>query len=347
MIVNGEDLPRLLPRGPVTLPAGIRSLAFEFGAGSFVAPGNVAICYQLVGIDREPRLADADRRATYGRLSPGDYTLRVSAANNDGVWSTSERILGITVQPFYYETAWFRILCVIAAIALVTVLGYRIARARYRRRTEALRREAAVLAERTRIARDMHDQLGASLTRILLLSDLAQSENHGPHLPKLAATAHEAVTYLDEIVWAVNPRHDTLASLVEYIGQQTTDLVSAAGLRCRLKLPATTESRHLSADFRHHLFLIVREAVNNATRHARAKEVLLTIEPGAAELRITITDDGIGFSENGALGNGLANMRSRAAELGGECAIAGAPGAGTTITVRLPWPQEKSANHKP
>ena len=152
------------------------------------------------------------------------------------------------------------------------------------------------------------------------------------------------MTALDEIVWAVNPCHDTLASLLEYIGQQTTEFLQAAGIRCRLEFPDLPAPRHLPADFRHHLFLIVREAINNAAKHARASEVRFTAEPRDAGFHITVADDGCGFSENGPRGNGLANLRARAADLGGECIITSAPGAGTTITLQLPWPPEHSTS---
>lgn len=316
---------------------GVNSLAFEFGASSFVAPRNVAFRYQLSGIDKEPRLADADRRAVYGHLPPGDYTFSVRAANNDGLWGTHDTVLNLRVAPFYYETAWFRALVLLAAIGLIIFISYRVARARYRRRTEALQREAAVQAERTRIARDMHDQVGASLTQISLLSDIALAQgSDNPQLNRLAETAREAVTALDEIVWAVDPKQDRFDSLLEYLAPQITDLAQAANLRCRLDFPTHASDRHLPATFRHHLFLIIREAVNNTIKHARATELKLRITPTDTHLTIEITDDGTGFNPATTTGNGLTNMRTRTQELHGTLEIETT--TGTRITVTVPWP---------
>jgi signal transduction histidine kinase len=317
---------------------------FELSALSYVAPEHVRLFHRLDGLDPDWITTPPERTASYAHLAPGNYTLRVRAENNDGVPSRRDAVLAFSVRPFVWQRTWFRGGLFAIALAAAAWMAHSAAERRARRQAEALRRETAIERERTRIARDMHDQLGASLTRISLLSDLAQSENHSPHLPQLSATAHEAVTALDEIVWAVNPRHDTFASLLEYIGQHTTELLQAAGIRCRLEFPERTEPRPLAADFRHHLFLIVREAVNNAAKHARAKQVTLTIEPRENELHVRIVDDGVGFSANGATGHGLTNMRERAADLGGTCEITSAPGTGTKIQVRLPWPSTPHAN---
>lgn len=322
----------------ITLAPGVNSLAFEFGASSFIAPENVRLRYQLTGFDKEPRLADADRRVVYGHLPPGDYTFSVRAANNDGLWGTHDTVLNLRVTPFYYETAWFRALVLLAAISLIILISYRVARARYRRRTEALRREAAVQAERTRIARDMHDQVGASLTQISLLSDIALAQgSDNPQLNRLAETAREAVTALDEIVWAVDPKQDRFDSLLEYLAPQITDLAQAANLRCRLDFPTHAGDHHLPATFRHHLFLIIREAVNNTIKHARATELKLRVTPTATHLTIEITDNGTGFDATTTTGNGLTNMRTRTQELHGTLYIETT--TGTRITVTVPWPK--------
>lgn len=322
----------------INLPPGIQNLEFEFGTSSFIAPGNADVRYQLKGIDQEPRLANADRRAVYGRIPPGDYTFRVSAANNDGLWSTHDTVLSLRVAPFYHETAWFRALTLCAAAALIIFIGYRIARARYRRRTESLRRQAAIEAERTRIARDMHDQVGASLTQISLLSDIALAQGSDiPQLNRLAETAREAVTALDEIVWAVDPKQDRLDSLLAYLAPQITDLAQAANLRCRLDFPVQVEARHLPAAFRHQLFLIIREAVNNIIKHARATELKLRLTPSPSHLTIELTDNGTGFDPTTRKGNGLPNMRTRTQELHGTLEIEST--TGTRITVTVPWPK--------
>jgi signal transduction histidine kinase len=202
----------------------------------------------------------------------------------------------------------------------------------------AHRDEAGIERERARIARDLHDGVGACLTRISLLAELARGESPSPHLARLAEAAREAVDSLDHIVWAVNPRHDNLASFIDHTLQQTGALLAAAGIRCRLEVPDTTATRPLPAGFRRQVFLMIQEAIHNAAKHAAPGEVTLAIEPSPAELAIRITDDGRGFDPTHVDGDGLGNMKNRATVLGGTCRIASRPGKGTRVEFDLPWP---------
>lgn len=332
-VYRSQDLARLV------LPAGVHSLSFDLGAGSFVAPENVRLRYQLMGLDAEPRMDSGERRAVYGYVPPGLYELRVSAANNDGVWSQQATVLPLEVLPFYYETAWFRLLVALAAVAAVTWLGFRLAQARYRRRTEDLRRQAALDAERTRIARDMHDQIGASLTQISLLSDIALAQGASiPQLPRLADTARQAVASLDEIVWAVDPKQDRFDSLLEYLAPQVTELTQAAGLRCRLDFPEEVVTRALPAHFRHQVFLVIREAVNNSLKHAQASELRLRVASTTTHLEVEVCDDGRGLASDAPRGHGLENMRARVVALGGVFEITAPIAGGTRVHFTVPWP---------
>lgn len=335
MRVNGMPVTDAARIGP-----GVKQVQFELSAFSFTAPEHVRLFHRLEGLDSEWMATTTDRVASYTHLAPGDYTLRVRAENNDGLISRRDATLAFTVRPFVWETTWFRTalggLALLAAIGTMYVAGER----RLRRQAEAHRREQEIERERTRIARDIHDQLGANLTQISLISDLAQATGEpSAHLPKLANTARQAIASLDEIVWAVNPRHDNFASLLEYLAQQATELLQPAGIRCRLEFPRSPASRHLPADFRHHLFLIVREALNNAVKYSSATEIRIQVESNDS-LQVTISDDGHGFSESAVQGehNGLANMRERARDLGGDCHITSAPSSGTVVQIHVPWP---------
>ncbi len=215
------------------------------------------------------------------------------------------------------------------------------------RKLERLERQRAVERERTRIAKDIHDDLGASLTRITMLSQSARVElEHSPaasDLDRIYDTARELTRAMDEIVWAVNPKHDTLDSLATYLGKFAQDFLAAANIRCRLDVPVHLPPWPLTAETRHNLFLAFKEALNNAVKHAATSEVRisLTLEPIGFALRIE--DNGRGFSiaeaESEALpnrarilsGNGLRNMRQRLKEIGGRCEIQSAPGAGTKV----------------
>jgi signal transduction histidine kinase len=200
-------------------------------------------------------------------------------------------------------------------------------------------RDAEIERERARIARDLHDEVGACLTRISLLAELAKGNPGGAeHLAGLGEAAHEAVRALDRIVWAVNPRHDHLASFVDYTSQRAGELLEAAGIRCRLELPDAADSRPLPPDFRRQVFLMVQEAVHNAAKHSGAGEVALQISPAPDFLRIRVADNGRGFDPAVTKGDGLGNMAARASEIGGVCRISSESGRGVTVEFELPWP---------
>jgi signal transduction histidine kinase/ligand-binding sensor domain-containing protein len=353
---GGEVLDLRAPEIRLRLPPGHRRVDIEFAALSFTAPENIQFRYRLEGYDEnwiERGTLTADhaspkppRTASYSRLSAGDYRFRVQACNNAGVWSPEGAELGFTVAPFFWQTWSFRAAALAAftlgVIALVRYVSFR----RLHLRLRELEQQAALHKERGRIAKDIHDDLGASLTQIALLGELARQDRGEPdkaaeRVGKISATARQAIKSLDEIVWAVNPRNDTLAHLVDYAGQFALDYLRLADIRCRLDFPEQTPQREVSTDVRHNLFLAVKEALHNIVKHARAREVWLHVNADDQGLRFTVEDDGCGFDSapEDALADGLRNMRQRLAEIGGECRLESRPGAGTKVTFQLPWPK--------
>ncbi|WP_038158781.1 two-component regulator propeller domain-containing protein [Verrucomicrobium sp. BvORR106] len=326
----------------VHIGPNIQSLRVQVSAKSFTAPDNVLLQHRLSGVDTDWVGTPRDRVAAYQRLGPGNYTFEARAMNNDGVWSRQSAVMSVIIVPALWERTWVQILAGIVAAAMLALVVNAITTWRIRRQNELLRHEVGLREERARIARDMHDQVGASLTELCMLSDLAQEERNNPaHLDRLARTARKAVADMDEIVWAVNPEHDDLASLLDYIAQQALDQTGPAGLRCRLDIPEADPNRPLTADFRHHTLLIVREAVNNAIKHAQATEIRIQAALGGQSLSLAITDDGRGMSDqpSSAPGNGLKNMTARATALGGTLEVASGTEGGTSIHLELPWPQ--------
>jgi signal transduction histidine kinase len=335
-------------RGEVTLPPRPGHVQIHYSLPRLGATGQVRFRYRLLGNggNNEWIFAENQRVAAFSSLSPGSYRFEVAASEVGGNWLAGMASLAFTVRAEWWQEAWFRVgswlAGVLGLMALVRYVVHRRMLARMRR----LEHEHALEQERTRIARDMHDQIGASLTQIALFAGLAEADSHegssaADHAAHVVASAREATVALDEIVWAVNPRNDTLPRLLEYIGQYAADFLHAAGLRCRLDLPSDPPSRNMPADYRHNLFLIVQEALNNAVKYAAASEVRLRAELGAAGLFIEIADDGRGLPEDAARsgGNGLANMAARAATLGGTSEIANQPGGGACLKFQLPWPR--------
>jgi len=310
-----------------------------------VAPEKNRFRYWLEGLERDWVEAGAQRVATYPRLPPGRYQFRVIAANNDGVWNETGASVGFTVLPAFWQTWWF------ITVTVVMVLGgggwlvrYDSVR-RLRRKLHRLEERHALEKERARIAQDIHDELGASLTRIALLTELGRKHREQPEevsadLGKISVTAREAVRAMDAIVWAVNPRNDSLDHFANYVSQFAEDFFRLTPIRCRLDVPADLPEQHLPTEARHQLFLAVKESLNNVVRHSGANEVWLRMHCEDAELKIDVEDNGRGLpgepAQPGAGQDGLANIRSRVERLGGRFAVESEPGRGTRLRLVLP-----------
>lgn len=320
---------------------GKHQFEFHYTGLSLVASDRVQFRYQLEGVDLGWVEAGSRRFAQYNFLPFGTYRFHVMACNSDGVWNNEGQTLTLKILPHYYETWWFRVLSGLAAAVLVVGAVRYVVTRRLQQKMEQLARQQAVERERARIAKDIHDDLGANLTLIAVLGDLARHEKAGERIQKMASTARQAVKSLDEIVWAVNPRNDTLAHLLDYTGQYAVDYLRAAGVRCLLDVPEHTPQREVPSNVRHNLFLVVKEALQNVVKHAQATAVWLRISATGQGLRVVIEDNGRGFesvTEN-ALTDGLRNMRQRMDEIGGIYRIQSRVGQGTEIIVELPWPQ--------
>lgn len=324
----------------IKIPPGRHQIEFRYTGLSLASPERVQFRHQLSSVDADWVAAGTHRAVQYNLLPPGDYQFRVIAGNSDGVWNEAGAALNFTILPHYYETWWFRTAAAVLVLALVAGSVRHLATRRLRQKMEELERKRMLERERGRIAKDIHDDLGASLTLIAVLGDLAKKERVEERIEKMSGTAREAVKSLDEIVWAVNPRNDTLAHLVDYMGQFAVNYLRDAGIRCLLDVPDQTPAREVPTNVRHNVFLVVKEALQNIVKHAHATEVWLHVGVGEGRLRIAVEDNGCGFDRapEDAWADGLANMRQRLAEVGGECEIRSELGKGTVISVTLPLP---------
>jgi len=320
-----------------------RVLEIHYTGNSFAAPNRMRFKYRLVGYDRDWHFDDANRRvAFYTSLPPGPYTFRVSACNNHGVWSETPDEFAFTLAPFFWQTPLFYVLAAMATIGLAAaVQAYRL---RWQRRLLKLEQQQALADERARIARDLHDDLGTALTGLALKLDVLRRTAHdGPaitdRLAESAASIRALAEHMREVVWAVNPRCDTVSSLASFLEQQAGHLLKADGLRCRLEFPEDIPPLPLDGEMRHQLALGVREALTNAIRHAAASEIVLGLRVEADRLIVRVTDNGRGFrvTDGGASGDGLANMQARLEKVGGQCECRSTPGAGTTIEFCVPF----------
>jgi len=232
---------------------------------------------------------------------------------------------------------------------LLVVLGvlagiiYLISTAKLKRQLRAAKQKEIIEHERARIARDLHDQLGANLTQVTLLGEMAEMDKNMPaeveqHAQQICETARETTRSLDEIVWAVNPSNDTLEGLANYACKYAQDYFALASVSYRAELPPNLPPTPILPEVRHNVFLAFKEAVNNVVKHAQATEarVTLELEPGYFILSIADNGRGLGDLSGKQLRNGLKNMRRRLADVRGEFAIAPRTSGGTVVQLKVP-----------
>lgn len=332
----------------VSLPAGATDVEVRFTALHFADPERPVFRYRL----RPPatdRRAEAtpwtsvgrDRVVTFRSLPPGRHLFEVSAGV-DGAWQERPARVVLDVAPFVWQRPAVVAFAAVAGAAVVAAAAATALKLRYRRQ---LAREQAVQRERERIARDIHDDLGAGLTQVALLSDIAADDlGDAPamqrHLARIFRTSRDLASSLDQIVWAVNPGNDSLEKVVSFIGEFAQDFLTSAHVRCRLDLPADVPVLKVGAAARHHLCMVLKEALNNAVRHSGATEVTVGVEVRVGRLTLTVRDDGRGFepaavpTDRAGRRHGLDDMRRRMEEVGGTLRVVPAT-AGTIVTAEV------------
>ncbi len=327
----------------LTVKPGEKYLDVVYTAPDFIAPDLIRFKYRLAPLDSDWVDAGSRRAVNYNHLPVGEYTFRVTAGNSDGAWNSTGAGFRLVVQPYFWERKSFQVCTLLALLAAVAWAVRRLAHQRLRRRLELLHQQQQVEHERARIAQDLHDDLGAGLTEISLTSDfgrtLAPAANEsGEYFHEIGGRARELVQRLDEIVWAVNPRNDSINSLTIYACEYAQQLLKAPGIACRFDLQPDLPELNLSSEQRYNLFLAFKETVNNVARHSRATELQLQIHADCQKLCFVVTDNGCGFDPavRSAGADGLRNIRQRIERLGGQCEISSQPGQGTRVAFWIP-----------
>jgi signal transduction histidine kinase len=319
-------------REPFRVPPGRGELEVHYTALSLRAPEKNRFKYMLEGLDTDWIDAGNRREAVYNNIGPGSYTFRVKACNNDGVWNETGASLSIVFLPHFWQTWWFK-------VAVPMVFGL-LLWAWYHLRVSRLR---AIERLRVQIAADLHDDVGSRLTKIAMVTELVErqtpdADQAKPQIQKIASTTREVIQAMDEIVWTINPKNDTLDNLINYIFQYAQEYFQNTGVRCRLDLPARIPDLPLSTEERHNLFMAFKEALNNVLKHAGATEVRVGLLLRGDKVVISVVDNGCGFTPNGShgSGNGLINMRNRLEQIGGLMTFESTPGTGTKVEMEAP-----------
>lgn len=354
---HADGLPRWREATP-TAPAGslvslstahAHALEFHYTAVSLTAPERVRFLHRLAGLETEWKDAGTRRVATYANLPPGDYRFQVRAVNHHGYTNLAGVNFAFTLTPQWHQTYTFRV--GLGLFALAAAAGLHALRLRGQRRMAALERRHALELERARIARDLHDNLGADLSQMTLLGEqaglgAAASAGNQQQFLQFTEQPRAATRSLSEVVWATSAKHDHLASFINYLADFAPELLATGNVRCFLEFPADVPPLPLDGHLRHELLLILKEALNNVVRHAHATQATLTATLEQRTLTLMLVDNGCGFEPAEAAqrkrtsgGNGLPNLHTRVATLGATLQILSAPGQGTTVRLIVPLPK--------
>lgn len=327
----------------LTLPYDTRMLTIAFSVMDHTAPAKNRYRYSMNGLHEEWVENGAIEQATFTNLDPGTYTFHVQGYNSMGVWDEAGATLSIVITPPWWGTWWFRALVVLAVAGLLYAFyRYRLARA------------LEVVRVRDRIARDLHDEIGSTLSSVALYSTVARTKA-GDRVPeanamldRITESSTEVMEAMNDIVWAVNSKNDDMAQVVQRMRAFGVAITEAAGMQLKLDVEPGVQTMTLDMAQRRDLYLIFKEAVNNAVKYGQAGTVRVSLSRAAGRVQLVVEDDGVGFdpdapsSSNGTGGNGLPNMRRRAREMGGELTIASVPGTGTRISLRFDPRNRKS-----
>jgi signal transduction histidine kinase/ligand-binding sensor domain-containing protein len=305
------------------------NLAFDFAGLSFRDEENVRYSYRLEGLDKGWSPATERRYVNYSHLSPGKYTFLVRARNNDGVWSETPAALSFRINAPFWLQGWFIALCVLSLAAMLYALY------RYR-----LQQALKIERLRTRISTDLHDDIGSTLSSISIISDMILREgSHGSPdgmVREIKENSLSLMDKMDDIVWSINPRNDALENLMVRVQRFAAQLFEAKGIDYEMEIESNIRKIKLSMEDRQHVYLIMKEAINNLVKYAGARKASIRAGMTGNQLRVQISDDGKGIlPEEEQKGNGIPNMKSRAEAMKAALVIHSAASQGTTVELTL------------
>ncbi len=319
-------------------PHNPQKVEFSFSAINYRTPHYVKIYYKLKGIDSEWIEAGINRSVSYSYLPFGKYTFEVKTndANRKGEYAA----VTINIPPQIWERTEFQIVTFFVFIFLLILITRYVNAIKYRRKLHIIELEQALEKERIRISKDMHDEVGSNLTKMSLLGEIAKKyidddEKLSNYLNQITATGVEVASSLDELVWTVNPKNDKLGRTISYIVQFVDDFLSSTEIHFSFIVPDEIPEVYVSAEFRHNLFSVIKEAVNNSVKHSQCTKITLTFSIDENRLKIVINDNGIGcdFNSTSSFSNGLSNMKSRIKSISGQLKLYNRNPSGVELTI--------------
>jgi signal transduction histidine kinase len=260
----------------------------------------------------------------FSHLPPGRYTFEVTACNNHGIWNENGTRLSFQVLPLFWQTVWFKLLVGIAVVTVAFLL--------YRVRVMRLR---AIERLRQQIARDLHDEVGANLGSISLLTEVMEQTPQPGDLAQIRSTADQTVDTLRDLVWIINPSHEHFTDLVARLKQIAA--IMLAGVSCEFEEEEQPVNLKLSLELRRNVPPLFKEVLNNIRKHSRASHVAIVLFCRDGNFVLEVKDNGVGFdSSKTTSGHGLKNFQNRAVEMAAELSVVSKPDAGTTVKLTAP-----------
>lgn len=326
-----QDNSHLLHQTEIVLPYKENFFTIDFTTPHYSDVKNLTFGYRLNGVDKDWRYTNSNRSANYTDVEGGKYIFEVKVADSEGVWSTHTTKLGISVIPPFWATIWFKILLMFSiGVAIYLLHLYR------------MRQLMIIQRIRNDISKDLHDDVGATLSSIRILSEVAnqkikehQLEYSSELMGKVGVHAAEMADNMSDIIWTFKPYNDQLEKMIQRLQLQFQDLCEAKGIQLRVVTSVGSTTIPLSLDVRKNVYLICKEAIHNAVKYASCKLIDVSVTGNSRSLKITIRDNGSGFSTTGQVhGNGLSNMSLRAKEIKAEFSISSAK-EGTSITIKF------------
>ncbi|MGZ8516862.1 MAG: sensor histidine kinase [Chitinophagaceae bacterium] len=314
--------------------------SLEYAAPAYQAGYPVQYAHKLEGVDKD-WVADGTKNSiNYTNLDNGKYVFKVRATMRPGVWGEEVSSVTILISPPFWKTWWFyTIVAFLASLIVYTIYRYRI--------NELLKRQAI----RNKIAQDLHDNVGSTLSSISVYSQVAKiykeqnkMEPLQDTLEKISTTSSEMISEMNDIVWAINPRNDNMATILQRMESFARPLLASQEIRFHFSYEMSVQHQHLEMTKRKNFYLTFKEAVNNALKYSGCKNIWVEISLHHHHLLLSVKDDGKGFdttkakAANTLSGNGVRNMKMRAKEMKGSCTVESEPGKGTTVSLKFPVP---------
>jgi ligand-binding sensor domain-containing protein/two-component sensor histidine kinase len=313
--------------GEIILSYDQNFISFEFSALDYTNPKENQYAFMLEGLDDSWKYVDAEHRiANYINLPAGEYSFHVMGTNSDGLWNKSGTSIKLIITPPFWLTWWFITLMVI----ILGIVLYYIS-------TNRIKHQLAIEKLKTKLAADLHDNVGSSLTEISILSEVAAQRSNGGDNPKelksISEIARHLVDTMSDIVFVVNPERDSLYDLIIKLKDSYSDFLNSVGKSFKVKNIDKTNDIKLPMEYKQNLLFIFKEGINNSIKHSKCNKIILEAKTRGDVIEMILSDDGVGFDERGGgLGNGLRNMESRAQKIGGRMKWRSSSGKGTVVT---------------